>query len=127
MLDALKRHRSLKSDLVLCNAEGKALTANGLSYLIERATRQSGLATTRKPKGAGPHVLRHTFCSHLAMRGAPARSIQELAGHRNLTTTLRYMHLSPDATESAIRLLEQPTPTLQRGAEGEAASVQMAN
>jgi integrase len=112
LLDALRRHRSLKSELVLCNDKGTALSANGLSYLVERATRRSGLATTRKPKGAGPHVLRHTFCSHLAMKGAPAKAIQELAGHRDLATTMRYMHLSPATIESAIRLLELPAPML---------------
>jgi len=42
------------------------------------------------------------------MRGAPARAIQELAGHADLTMTQRYMHLSPAALDSAIRLLEQP-------------------
>jgi site-specific recombinase XerD len=42
------------------------------------------------------------------MRGAPARAIQELAGHQDLLTTQRYMHLSPSAVENAIRLLEQP-------------------
>jgi site-specific recombinase XerD len=41
------------------------------------------------------------------MRGAPARAIQELAGHEDLRTTERYMHLSPAAVDSAIRLLEQ--------------------
>jgi site-specific recombinase XerD len=51
-------------------------------------------------------VLRHTFCSHLAMKGAPARAIQELAGHRDLATTQRYMQLSPAAIDSAIRLLD---------------------
>jgi hypothetical protein len=45
-----------------------------------------------------------------AMRGAPARALQELAGHQDLTTTQRYMHLSPSAVESAIRLLEQQGP-----------------
>jgi site-specific recombinase XerD len=54
-------------------------------------------------------MLRHTSCSHLAMRGAPARAIQELAGHQDLTTSQRYMHLSPAALESAIRLLDHPT------------------
>jgi integrase len=54
----------------------------------------------------GVHILRHTFCSHLAMKGAPARAIQELAGHADLSMTQRYMHLSPAATEDAIRLLD---------------------
>jgi len=56
---------------------------------------------------AGVHVLRHTFCSHLAMRGAPARAIQELAGHKDLAATQRCMHLSPAAIEGAIRLLDR--------------------
>jgi site-specific recombinase XerD len=46
------------------------------------------------------------------MRGAPAQAIQELAGHRSLGTTLRYMHLSPSAIDGAIRLLE-PAQALQ--------------
>jgi site-specific recombinase XerD len=54
----------------------------------------------------GVHILRHTICSHLAMRGAPARAIQDLAGHQDLSTTQRYMHLSPAALEGAIRLLD---------------------
>ena len=44
------------------------------------------------------------------MRGAPARAIQELAGHQDLSTTQRYMHLSPAALEGAIRLLDQGRP-----------------
>jgi integrase len=55
---------------------------------------------------AGVHILRHTFCSHLAMKGAPARAVQELAGHADRSTTQRYMHLSPAATEDAIRPLD---------------------
>jgi site-specific recombinase XerC len=49
---------------------------------------------------------RHTFCSHLAMRGAAPRAIQELAGHAHFTTTQRYMHLSRAALDRAIDLLE---------------------
>ena len=52
------------------------------------------------------HILQHTFCSHLAMRGAPVRAIQDVTGHANLSTTQRYMHLSPAAKEAAIRLLD---------------------
>ena len=68
------------------------------------------LRTTRRAIYA-IHILRHTFCSHLAMRGAPARTIQELAGHQDLGTTQRYMHLSPAALDAAIRLLETGTDT----------------
>ncbi len=49
------------------------------------------------------------------MRGAPARSIQELAGHKNLSTTQRYIHLSPAALEGAIRLLDEPPPRYGTG------------
>jgi Phage integrase family len=52
-------------------------------------------------------AISQSFCSPLAMRGAPARAIQDLAGHQDLTTTQRYMHLSPAAIESAIRLVDQ--------------------
>ena len=100
---------------VLCEADGKPLTANALTYLLERASRKAGLATGRKPRHAGPHVLRHTFCSPLAMCGAPVRAIQELAGHRDLATTQRYMHLSAVAIENAIRLLEHGGPAAHFG------------
>lgn len=55
-------------------------------------------------------ILRHTFSSHLAMRGAAPRAIQEPAGHQDLSTTQRYMHLSHASIRSAIDLLEQPAP-----------------
>jgi len=67
-----------------------------------KAQRRAGLRAT------GTMHLRHTFCSHLAMRGAPALSIQRLAGHEHLQTTLGYMHLAQGETERAIRLLDHP-------------------
>jgi site-specific recombinase XerD len=66
-------------------------------------------------KNVKAHILRHTFCSHLAMRGAPARAIQELAGHQELSMTQRYMHLSPAALDAAIRLLDFPQRRSGRG------------
>jgi integrase len=47
-------------------------------------------ATSSWAHDQGVHILRHTFCSHLAMTAAPARAIQELAGHADLSTTQRY-------------------------------------
>jgi hypothetical protein len=44
------------------------------------------------------------------MRGATAKAVQELAGHKDLQTTLRYMHLSPTHLVEAIRLLESTRP-----------------
>jgi integrase len=49
------------------------------------------------------------------MRGAPGKAIQELAGHQELTMTQRYMHLSPAALESAIRLLDGSWEASARG------------
>jgi hypothetical protein len=79
------------------------------------------------------HRLRHTLCSHLAMRGAPAKTMQELARHADLSTTMRYMHLSPASLEQAIHLLEQPVSTTssatanRRGENGERAPSSEAN
>ena len=99
--EALREHRHLSSTRVLCQQDGSPLTRKMVQSWMRRVTRRAGM--TRD----GVHVLRHTFCSHLAMRGAPARAIQELAGHQDLSTTQRYMHLSPAAIEGAIRLLDQ--------------------
>ena len=96
---ALKAARHLRSDRVLCLADGAPITRDRVIKAIRSAQRVAGI-------DQGVHILRHTFCSHLAMKGAPARAIQELAGHADLSTTQRYMHLSPAATEDAIRLLD---------------------
>lgn len=100
----LAAHRHLRGPRVLCQDDGAPLTQKVVRNLVQKAARRAGLMRQ------GVHVLRHTFCSHLAMRGAPARAIQELAGHQDLSTTQRYMHLSPAAIEGAIRLLEHPVP-----------------
>ncbi len=89
--------------------DGTPLTRRLVQGYVYRASRRAKL------EHGGLHILRHTFCSHLAMRGAPARAIQELAGHQDLSTTQRYMHLSPAAIEGAIRLLDQPVPGKKSG------------
>ena len=99
---ALRMRRHLLGPLVVCTNEGQPLSQRVVQGYVRRAARRAKLCH------GGVHILRHTFCSHLAMRGAPARAIQELAGHQDLSTTQRYMHLSPAAIEGAIRLLDGP-------------------
>jgi len=53
------------------------------------------------------HGLRHTFASHLVMRGASLKAVQELLGHESIEMTLRYSHLTPDVKREAVRLLDR--------------------
>jgi integrase len=107
---ALREHGHQRGSRVLYQDDGSSpLTEGGVQGYVRRAAQLAGLSNN------GPHMLRHTFCSHLAMLGAPARAIQELAGHADLTTTQRYMHLTPAASDSAIRLLETPRSPASRG------------
>ncbi|WP_437628034.1 tyrosine-type recombinase/integrase [Sorangium sp. So ce1151] len=71
---ALKAHRHLPGDRVLCEDDGSPITGRTVARWMWQATRRAGLAVLE-----GPHILRHTFCSHLAMRGAPVMAIRD--GH----------------------------------------------
>jgi integrase len=86
--NALRDHRHLKGPRVLCQADATPLTRHQVQYRVKRAARRANVKD-------GVHILRHSFCSRLAMCGAPARAIQELAGHSDLGVTQRYMHLIP--------------------------------
>jgi site-specific recombinase XerD len=106
--DALRKQRHLRSERILWRADGhEKVTQVLLAKWMSRIQRLAGLKVT-----GGIHILRHTFCSRLAMAGAPAKAVQELAGHLHLSTTQRYMHLSPAAKSAAIRMLE----TQEKGA-----------
>ena len=93
--------------------DGSALARGGgqgaVSQTSHRGSRSSTGRIKRTARRAsvrrGVHLMRYTFRSHLAMPGAPGRAIQELAGHSELSMMQRYMHLSPAALDSAIRLL----------------------
>ncbi len=117
LLSALLTVRHLRGPRVLYRDDGTTLTNKIVRMWMQAAQRRAGLPV----KNGGIHVLRHTFCSHLAMRGAPAKAIQELAGHSTLAMTTRYMHLSPAAKDSAIALLNtrpvEPS-TNERGTDG---------
>jgi len=69
----------------------------------ERACRRSSLSKV------GWQVLRHTFVSHLVMRGVPIKAVQELLGHADIKMTMRYAHLSPDTWRDAVKLLDRRT------------------
>lgn len=102
LMAALKAHRHLVGPRVLYGDEGAAVSAKVVRSWIRAAERRAGREVTGRI-----HILRHTFCSHLAILGAPAKAIQELAGHTELTTTMRYMHLSPSARATAVSLLDK--------------------
>ncbi|HVP66430.1 MAG TPA: tyrosine-type recombinase/integrase [Anaeromyxobacteraceae bacterium] len=98
---ALQVVRHLRGPRVLYRDDGSSLTNKVVRLWMLAAQRRAGLPV----RNGGTHILRHTFCSHLAMQGAAAKAIQELAGHSTLAMTQRYMHLSPAAKDSAIALL----------------------
>lgn len=90
---------------VLRRDNGERLTDRVVRNWFSQVQRKAGLEDDR----GDLHALRHTFCSHLAMRGAPLRAIQDLAGHGSIRTTEKYMHLAPSEKGRAINLLNEPT------------------
>ncbi len=81
-----RRHRP---DLFL-NARGGALTRAGAFLILRRLAEKAGL----EPGRVHPHLLRHSFATHLLEGGADLRSVQEMLGHSDLATTERYTHVS---------------------------------
>lgn len=100
VLRALKTHRHLRSEWVFCDMDGKRFTDGKCKHPLWRACKAAGL------RRIGWHVLRHTFASHLAMKGALLRRIQDLLGHSTIRMTERYAHLMPDSDRNAVRLLD---------------------
>ena len=102
LAEALREHRHFKGPNVLWSNHGRPPTSTTVSEWLKKIQQATGL------KREGPHILRHTFCSHLAMAGVPVTTIQEFAGHRSLKTTQRYMHLAPTSAREAIEKLRRP-------------------
>lgn len=80
--DALPALRHLRGGLVLCDPDGKRWTKLMVRAALRTICRRAGVRVV------GAHVLRHAFCSHLAIRGAAPKAIQEPAGHKSLNVTL---------------------------------------
>ena len=84
------RPRLLKnrtSEFLLLSRTGRRLDRHSAWRRVERAARRAGL-----PGRCYPHVLRHSFATHLLERGADLRVVQELLGHASITTTQIYTH-----------------------------------
>jgi integrase/recombinase XerD len=81
--------RRYRPELFL-NARGGPLTRAGAFLILRRLAEKAGL----EPKRVHPHLLRHSFATHLLEGGADLRSVQEMLGHADLGTTERYTHVS---------------------------------
>jgi site-specific recombinase XerD len=81
-----RRHRP---ELFL-NAQGGGLTRAGAFFVLRRLAEKAGL----EPGRVHPHLLRHSFATHLLEGGADLRSVQEMLGHADLATTELYTHVS---------------------------------
>jgi integrase/recombinase XerC len=86
---ALRQPKNAGEPAVFLNRSGTRLTARSVGRLLEGHLVGLGL-----DPGASPHALRHSFATHLLDRGADLRSVQELLGHRSLTTTQIYTHVT---------------------------------
>jgi integrase/recombinase XerC len=85
----LRRPKTDKETALFLNQHGTRLTARSVGRLLHSHWLRAGLINP-----ASPHTLRHSFATHLLDRGADLRSVQELLGHRNLTTTQIYTHVT---------------------------------
>lgn len=109
-ITALRKHRHLRGQYVFCDSSGNHLTEKAMRLAIGRASRKAGM------RALSWYVFRHSFASHLVMRGAPLRVVADLMGHATIQMTMRYAHLSPASRRDAVALLDAPaaatnTPT----------------
>lgn len=79
------------SEYLILNNNGSKITTRGVEYIIDKMVNEAAI----KHK-ISPHVLRHTFATHMLNGGADIKSIQQLLGHESLSTTGIYTHITND-------------------------------
>ena len=92
----IKEYRPLilkdkESPFLFVNYTGKRMSRQGFFKILKKKCEDANIK-----KEVSPHVLRHSFATHLLNNGADLRVIQELLGHENITTTEIYSHISKD-------------------------------
>ena len=80
------------------NAQGGPLTTRGLEFILDAIQEKTGLFV-----GLHPHILRHSFATHLLENGADLRVIQELLGHENINATQVYTHVTEEAMKETYQ------------------------
>lgn len=90
---------------VFCNADGSPLDRDKIRGDLYKTCERAKLG-----RKFGWHVLRHTFASHLVMRGLPLKALQELLDHADIRTTMIYAHVAKGMARDAVKLLDaRPT------------------
>lgn len=90
-----KREKSKDEQALFLNKNGRRITTRGIRGIVDKYIRLASLK-----HGVSCHTLRHSFATHLLNHGADLRSVQELLGHVNLSTTQIYTHLTTEKLKS---------------------------